>query len=387
MVMALACQSTWDVCVSQDLDSLVRHAISYSRDQLKKSVTALQDSVVYPRTTGPDGSWKSVKPGDWTAGFFPGCLWLASEMTGDTDLGTAARKWTAGLESQQWNTRTHDVGFVMMTSFGNELRRYPSEQCKQVMLQGARSLSTRFNPVVGCIKSWDNRKWLFPVIIDNMMNLELLFWASKNGGSREHYNQAVSHALKTTQNHVRADGGTYHVVSYDTTTGKVLARQTHQGFADESAWSRGQAWAIYGFTMAYRESGDERFLTTAQRVADYFIARLPEDSVPYWDFQAPHIPNEERDASAASIACSGLFELSSLTKDRTLATRYRSTAKNILASLCGPPYLSEGTPSMGILNHATGSRPANSEVDVSLIYGDYYFLEAISRYQRDSIGH
>jgi unsaturated chondroitin disaccharide hydrolase len=240
----------------------------------------------------------------------------------------------------------------------------------------------RYNPVVGCIKSWDNRRWPYPVIIDNMMNLELLFWASQNGGTKEMYDVAVSHAIKTMQNHFRPDYSTYHVLGYDTTTGGVLSKGTNQGYADASCWARGQAWAIYGFTMTYRFTKDPRFLQTAQRAADYFITHLPSDFVPYWDFQAPAIPNEPRDVSAAAIASSAFLELSLYTTETNLKNKYRDTAEKMLSSMCSPSYLAEGTPSHAILNHSVGSKPSKSEVDVSLIYADYYFLEAMLRYTR-----
>ena len=366
----------------QNLEVLVQKATRFASTKLHGSLIALGDSIVYPRSTDTAGKWVTVKPNDWTSGFFPGCLWEEFQLTGDSTFLTAAKKWTAGLEDQKFNTKTHDVGFIMFCSFGNGEKIEPNEQYKQNLLQAAQSLATRFSPIVGCIRSWDNRRWEYPVIIDNMMNLELLFWASKNGGPHSVYDIAVSHALKTMQNHFRPDGSTYHVVSYDTTTGNVLQRGTHQGYSDNSVWSRGQAWAIYGFTMAYRETHDERFLKTAQRAADYFVKHLPPDFVPYWDFLAPHVPYEERDASAAAIACSGLFELSVLSNQPSGKDFYRQAAENILTSLSKPPYLSIGTTSMGILNHAVGSRPADSEVDRSLIYADYYFLEALKRYQR-----
>jgi unsaturated chondroitin disaccharide hydrolase len=384
--MIVACSVTIalmsQTAISQNLDSLARQAVAYSKAQLAKSVRLYSDSLRYPRSAGGDSLWKTVEPRDWTSGFFPGCLWIINELTQEKSFRVAAEKWTAGLEDQKVNARTHDVGFMIFSSFGNGNRLYPREGYGQTILQAAKSLSSRFNSRVGCIKSWDNRKWPYPVIIDNMMNLELLFWASKNGGSKELYDIAVSHALKTMQNHVRADGSTYHVVSYDTTTGAVLARETHQGYTNESVWARGQAWALYGFTMTYRETKDERFLKTAQRVADYFIDLLPADKVPYWDFQAPNIPNEERDVSAAAIACSGLFELSALSREPEKGAAYRKAAEHILVSLCQPPYLSRGTSSIAILNHAVGNKPGKSEIDVSLIYGDYYFLEAIKRYQQ-----
>ncbi len=385
--VALAVTLVSSVSLGQSLDSLVAHAIRFSESQLQKSVNSFGDSVKYPRSTLNDGTWKTVKPGDWTSGFFPGSLWRIYELTGEERFREYATTWTWGLKDQQLNTRTHDVGFIMYCSFGNGQRLHPRDEYKNILLQSARSLATRFNSHVGCIRSWDNPQWQFPVIIDNMMNLELLFWASKNGGGKDLYTIAVSHAEKTMQNHFRPDGSTHHVVSYDSATGKILVKETHQGFSHESVWARGQAWAIYGFTMAYRETGDTRFLQTAERAADWFIKHLPDDAVPYWDFNAPQIPREPRDASAAAIAASALFELSTQTKSNALRAQYSESAKRIITALCSKPYLAAGSTSSGLLNHATGNWPANSEIDVSLIYGDYYFLEAMMRYRQPRTGH
>ena len=304
------------------------------------------------------------------------------EQIQDPFLEDAAGRYTGALDQVQYYGGSHDIGFIIYCSFGNGYRLKPSAGYRKVILQAARTLLTRFNPVVGCIRSWDNRKWTFPVIIDNMMNLELLFWASQNGGTRQMYDAAVSHAERTMQNHFRPDGSTYHVVDYDTTNGAVRAKTTHQGYADESTWARGQAWAVYGFTMAYRYTHDGRFLRTAQRAADYFMNRLPSDHIPYWDFDAPGIPNEPRDASAGAIAASGLLELGTNATADSLRRKYFDAAEVILAALASPPYLSEGTHSSGIISHSTGNKPAGSEIDVDLIYGDYYFLEGLQRYVR-----
>jgi unsaturated chondroitin disaccharide hydrolase len=368
--------------ICQPLDSLVRHAVSFSAMQLRNSVASLGESVLIPRSTLENGKWKTVRPNDWTSGFFSGSLWYGYELTGDIALKNAAEKWTGALEDQKSNTKTHDVGFIMYCSFGNGIRLFPNDAYKQTLLRAAQSLATRFNPTVGCIRSWDNPKWQYPVIIDNMMNLELLFWAAKNGGGKQCYDIAVTHARTTLKNHFRPDGSTYHVVSYDTANGSVLAKETHQGFAHESVWARGQAWAIYGFTMAYRETKEKHFLRKAEQSANWFVRHLPEDKIPYWDFNAPMIPNEPRDASAAAITASALFELSGFTTSKALRVEYRKVAKEILTSLCKQPYLAEGSTSMGIINHATGNWPAKGEIDVSLIYGDYYFLEALLRYQK-----
>ncbi|MCX6132840.1 MAG: alginate lyase family protein [Ignavibacteriales bacterium] len=364
----------------QKLDVLVSQALQFSAEQLRRSVGVIQDSTKFARCTLPDGSWKTVAARDWTSGFFPGSLWYLNEYSKDPFFKNAAEKWTAGMAHEQFDTGTHDVGFKIFCSYGNGYRLYPSDEYKKIILQAAQTLSTRFNATVGCIKSWDNRKWEYPVIIDNMMNLELLFWSAENGGSKQLRDIAIKHAETTMKNHFRPDGSTYHVLGYDTTNGSVVARNTHQGYADESAWARGQAWAIYGYTMTYRFTHDKRFLQTAQRAADYFISHLPADNVAYWDFLAPEIPNEPRDVSAAAITSSALFELSNYVENPSTRTHYLETAEKILRSLCSAPYLAEGTNSHAILNHAVGSKPAKSEVDVSIIYGDYYFIEAMLRY-------
>jgi hypothetical protein len=352
----------------------------FARQQLRRTATEWNDTIKYPRFAGPDGKWVTSPIQYWTSGFFPGCLWFAFEQSKDPFFRAAAMRWTEGLESLQYFRDHHDVGFMIFCSYGNGYRLTKNKQYKDVILQAARTLMTRYNPTVGCIKSWDKRKWPYPVIIDNMMNLELLYWASQNGGTQDMYDAAFSHAVKTMQNHFRPDYSSYHVLSYDTTTGGVLSKGTNQGYADSSCWARGQAWAIYGFTMSYRYTKDPRFLHTAQRSADYFISHLPAEYVPYWDFQAPGIPNEPRDVSAAAIASSALFELAQYGDETRLKNKYREAAEKMLSSLCSAPYLAEGTSSPAILNHSVGSKPANAEVDVSVIYADYYFLEAMLRY-------
>lgn len=365
---------------AKDLDSLFINSLRFAKKQLLKTVAEVGDTAKFPRSTMENGKWKTKPSGNWTSGFFPGSLWYMYEWTSDKTWRSRAERWTASLEREKNNTGTHDVGFMIFCSFGNGYRLTGNENYKEVILQAAQSLATRFNPSVGCIKSWDfmgeNK---FPVIIDNMMNLEILFWAAKNGGKKEWYDMAVSHALKTMRDHVRDDGSTYQVVLYDAATGEVQRKQTRQGYTDESTWARGQAWGLYGFTMTYRETGDGRFLKTAKKLADYFIDHLPADHVPYWDFNAPSIPDEERDASAGAIASSGLLELSALVSEQKLKKKYRNTALNILKSLSSPGYLAKGTDSSGILLHGVGFKQRGKEVDVSLIYADYYFIEALLR--------
>ncbi len=380
IVMALVIAPQW--AIPQSLDSLVVHALMFAAQQTKRSVDEIHDSTKFARCSLSDGSWKTTNAREWTSGFFPGLLWSLHDYTKDPAFRTAAERWTAGMVNEQFDTGTHDLGFKVFDSYGIGYRLYPTDEYKKVILQAAQTLAKRFNPTVGCIKSWDNRRWEYPVIIDNMMNLEMLFWAAEHDGPKYLREIAIKHAGTTMKNHFRVDGSTYHVIGYDTTNGSVKVRNTHQGYADESVWARGQAWAIYGFTMTYRFTHDKRFLQTAERAADYFIGHLPTDYVPYWDFMAPGIPNEPRDVSAAAITASALCELSEYAVEKTQQSTYREAAGRILRSLCYAPYLAEGTKSHAVLNHAVGSKPANSEVDVSIIYADYYFVEAMLRYQR-----
>jgi len=371
------CVLAWPLW-AQDIDTRVAHSLEFARQQLANAVAEIGDSTRFPHDTHEDGSWRTETSSSWTSGFFPGGLWHLYEQTGANRWKKWAESWTAAMEKEKNDSTSHDVGFKIFTSFGNGYRLTKNQKYRDLMMQAAKSLATRFNPTVGCIRSWNNRT--FPVIIDNMMSLEILFWAAKNGGDSTWHEMAVSHAVKTMENHVRADGSTYHIVDFNPATGEAIRKETRQGYADTSTWARGQAWGLYGFAMTYRETRDQRFLETAQKLADYFISHLPADHVPYWDFAAPNIPNEEKDASAAAIAASGLLELSQLATASEAQAKYRNAALNILASLSSPAYLAEGTNSSGILLHAVGNRPSGSEVDVSLIYADYYFIEALLRY-------
>ena len=374
----IACSSQ-----SSDLDKRVDHALKYSVEQLKKSVISIKDPLKLARSTNPDGTWKTTDMYGWTSGHFPGCLWYAYEYSGDESLKEAAIRWTDALEPVKDYTGNHDVGFMIYCSYGNGYRLTGNEYYPEIISKAAQSLAMRYKRTTGLIQSWNsNDRWQYPVIIDNMMNLELIFWAAKNGGFSELYLIAEEHALNTMKNHVREDGSTFHVVDYDPGSGAIRGKYTAQGYADDSTWSRGQAWGLYGFTMTYRETKNPAFLKTAQKLADFFIENLPDDYIPYWDFFAPNIPDEPRDSSAGAIAASGLLELSTLVTDKQASKKYYNAAINILSALCSPEYLTEGTESAGILQHGVGSLPNNSEVNVSLIYGDYYFLEALLRYKR-----
>jgi unsaturated chondroitin disaccharide hydrolase len=372
----------------QTLQQKSDHALEFARLQLLRTVREIADTVLYPRSTRADGSWRLVEASDWTSGFFPGLLWMMYEHSHEQAFLTAARRWTAGLESQKDNRTTHDLGFMLYSSFGNGWRIQQDRHYREVLLEAARTLASRFNARVGCIKSWDwSLEWQCPVIIDNMMNLELLFWAARNGGGDSLRTMAISHADRTIENHIRPDGSTVHVVNYDSSSGAVIAKVTHQGASAQSTWARGQAWAVYGFTVCYRETHQERFLKAAERLADYFVDHLPEDAVPCWDFATEEIPETQRDASAGAIAASGLLELARLLAGEGRGETYRSAAERILGSLTSPAYLAEGTPSHGILAHAVGDKPHMIEVDASLIYADYYVVEALLRHAAMTAGN
>lgn len=279
------------------------------------------------------------------------------------------------------NGSTHDMGFKVYCSFGNGYRLTQDEHYKEVLLQSARTLATRFKPAAGIIRSWDHStaKWVCPVIIDNMMNLELLFWATKESKDSTFYRIAVDHAKTTMKHHFRPDFSSYHVIDYDTITGQVLKKNTHQGFADESAWSRGQAWALYGYTMCYRETRLPEFLEQAQNIEKYLFTHpnMPEDLIPYWDFDAPGIPDEPRDVSAATVIASALYELSLYDPEK--GERYRSNADKIIENLTKHYRATLKKDNGFLLLHSTGTKPTNTEVDVPIVYADYYFIEALMR--------
>jgi len=339
--------------------------------------------VVSPKSLTPGGKLNLVPAKDWTSGFFPGELWMLYEYTGDKRWEVLARQFTANIENEKFNGITHDMGFKIYCTFGAGYRLTHDPAYREVILQGAKTLLTRFNPVVGCIRSWDHSrdKWGYPVIIDNMMNLELLFEATKMTGDSSFYKIAVSHANTTLKNHFRSDFSSYHVVAYDTITGKVLKKNTHQGFSHESSWARGQAWALYGYTMCYRETKDTKYLLQAEKIAAFILhhPNLPKDLVPYWDFDAPNIPNEPRDASAAAIIASALFELSTYSHS---GSEYREKATQITQNLTTHYRSAIGANSGFLLLHSTGTKLTNTDVDVPIIYADYYYLEALLRSQK-----
>lgn len=338
-----------------------------------------------PHSLKPDGSLNDRETSWWCSGFFSGNLWYLYEYTKDPKWKTMAEKWTNPLEKEQFNKGTHDLGFMLYCSYGNGYRLTNNPRYKDIMIEGAKSLASRFDPKIGCIKSWNSLKkgnvvYQYPVIIDNMMNLEFLFWATKVTGDSTFYKISITHADSTLKYHFRPDGSSVHVVCYDP-NGKVLARKTHQGLSDDSAWARGQAWALYGYTVMYRETKQQRYLDQAIKIADFYLnhPNLPADKIPVWDFNAA--ANEERDASAGAITASALLELSKYTKGKK-GKNYVKAAEQMLVSLSSPAYQAKvGDNHNFILMHSVGAKSLNSEIDVPLVYADYYYIEALLRYK------
>jgi unsaturated chondroitin disaccharide hydrolase len=370
-----------------DADAEIRYCIAQADKTLSQATDFQHNagSIDNGQTT-----WHWVSPGAWTSGFWPGILWYLYEYSGDAKYLAAADSFSrAIIPVVTGRAHSHDVGFIAYCSLGNGYRLTGDADYKQAMLQAADSLAALYNPAVGTILSWPGMvmkmNWPHNTIIDNMMNLELLFWAAKNGGDSSLYDIAFRHAETTMKNHFRPDYSTYHVVVYDSLTGSFIKGVTHQGFADETMWARGQAWAVYGFTMAYRETRDPRFLTTARRAADVFLSRLPDNGmIPYWDFNAPNIPEEPRDASAAAIMASALIELAGYDAVNTSNRNYLSAACKILISLSSETYQSRAK-NPAFLLHSTGHYPNNSEIDASIIYADYYYLEALMRLRKGQL--
>ncbi|WP_316790640.1 glycoside hydrolase family 88 protein [Pedobacter frigoris] len=320
----------------------------------------------------------------WCSGFYPGSLLYIYEYTKDAATLKEAEARLGILEKEKHYTGNHDLGFMMFCSFGNAYRITKNPAYKTTIDTSAASLSTRYRPAAKVIQSWNSSsKLVGPVIIDNMMNLELLNWVSANGGDKKYAAISKSHADKTILNHFRPDYSSYHVVDYDMKTGEVVKKVTWQGAADSSAWSRGQGWGLYGYTMMYRFTKDKRYLDQARNIAKFLLnnPNMPADMVPYWDFDAPGIPNADRDASAAALMASALLELGQYTKNAERNT-YVSAAEKMLTSLSSNAYRAKLGENGGfLLMHSTGALPFKSEVDVPLTYADYYYLEAMLRYK------
>lgn len=375
--------------VEEKLD--VYESLAYCDRQVRRSLQELKkdscDYTMLPRNIlSGQSSWNCRKVGkeEWTGGFWPGILWYDYEFTGNDSIRLEAENYTSSLKFlSEIPAYDHDLGFLVFCSYGNGCRLTRNQEYKKVILAVADSLAMLYNPTVGTILSWPRNVEMFGghnTIMDNMINLEMLFWAAKNGGNRALYDIAVSHADKTMQYQFRSDYSSYHVAVYDTLTGDCIKQCTHQGYSNDSMWARGQAWAIYGFTMVYRETKDPKYLEFVQNVTDVYLNKLPEDYIPYWDFDAPDIPNAPRDASSACVVASALLELSEYCETGT-AERYRKAAEKMLVSLASSAYCS-GSQSTSFLLHSTGHWPNKSEIDASIVYADYYYIEALLRLKR-----
>lgn len=370
----------------------MRKVIVESMKIVEKQSLAMADrmkskSDSLPRTFRDRSDFIASNAHWWASGFYPGVLWYLYEYTGKPEIQQLAESFTARVESQKYTKDNHDVGFILNCSFGNGFRLTHNPKYGEVLATGAKSLATRFRPVCGCIQSWDvsprkaAKGWQIPVIIDNMMNLELLLNVSLQTSDRSYYNLALSHANSTLNNHFRADNSCYHVVSYDSLTGKADKKFTVQGYSDESAWARGQAWALYGFSMMYAQTGIKRYLEQAKKVADYIIhhPNLPKNKIPYWDFNARYIPKDYRDASAGAIMASALLQLQGFV-DEPLRSQYRQIAETQIRTLSSKEYLAKpGQNGNFLLKHSVGSYPAGEDVDAPEAYADYYYVEALLR--------
>lgn len=382
-LLCLACQK------QESMEELTARVFERAAAQMELMDNNLDSAAVsnpgvaiYPRSINKEGALWTSNYKWWCSGFYPGSMWYVYEYTGDEKIKELALKYQAGLEPLRFRKDDHDIGFQLMCSYGNCLRLTEDQTCVPVLIDGANSLASRFDPEVGCTRSWSFGKWSFPVIVDNMMNMELLLKAAELGGSDSLKNVALAHARTTMKNHFRDDKSCFHLVDYNPETGEVAGKQTVQGLADDSAWARGQAWGLYGFTMVYRFCKEQDILDHAIAIAEYLLPRLPEDGVPFWDYDSAEIPNDVRDASAAAIMASGLIELSQYV-DAEKAERYLATAEKMLRTLASEEYLcAEGEDYGFLLKHSTGNKNTDSEVDVPLTYADYYFLEALIRWSR-----
>lgn len=377
-------------CSSTPQRDLVQENFDVAQVQIEALLAgSMKGGVGNPPGAYVGGEIDFIPIGDWTGGFFAGTLWQLYDWSVDEKWRDGALKYTELLNPIQHLTWHHDVGFIINSSYGNAIKYINIKEYRDVITTTAESLSTRYNPEVGAIISWDidrgwqaERGWHYPVIINGLMNLELLFVASQLSGDQKYYDIAVSHADRTLENAFRSDGSTYHVVDYNPQDGEVMSRCTAHGYSDESTWTRGQAWAIYGFAMCYRYTGDKKYLDQAQKACDFYLSHpnLPENLVPYWDFDVPDIPNALRDVSSAAITCSALYELYYHTYNRA----YRQKADKIMENLSCDEYRSQVGENGGfILKHTVGGMHQNNYIDVATAYADYYFVEALLR--RDKI--
>ena len=373
-VLAVSCQ--------ESMKQLSDRVFELAEYQFAKMDEQLTETTV-PKSTR-FGILVPSESKSWTSGFYPGSLWYTYLYTGNEEIKALAEKNTEKLYIETQVVRSHDIGFMVNCSYGNAYRITGDEKYREPFINAAHLLATRFNPTVGLTLSWNvtpkRKHWRYPVIIEKMMNLELLTKAHKLSGVDSLLNVALTHANTTMKNHFRPDYTTWHVVDYDPETGDIRMKVTHQGYADDSAWSRGQAWAVYGYTMMYREVSEPAYLAQAENIAKMLLERLPEDGIPYWDFDSPDAPDSQRDASAGAIMASAFIELSGYTADKQLSKALMKMAEKQIRTLASDEYLAQPDRNgYFLLKHSVGSYPSDTEVNVPLTYADYYFLEALLR--------
>ena len=369
----------------ESMSQVIERGLQRATSQSLLMANSLKDKQGALPRTYENESLQTCRYDNWVSGFFPGVLWMLYENSGDEQLRHYAELFTERVEPAKKLTNTHDLGFMLYCSFGQGYRLTGNKHYLDVINEGTQSLLTRWNPKLGVMRSWDfGKQWQYPVIIDNMMNLEMLCFMTREFSDRRYVKIAEIHAKTTIRNHFREDNSTFHVVSYDTITGQPHAKNTAQGYADGSAWARGQAWGLYGYTMMFRETRNPLYLEQARKIGRFLInhPRLPADGVPYWDYDAPDIPNAKRDASASAIMASALIELSQLDPG-DMAPKWLALAEKQLRTLSSPAYLAaEGEQGGFILKHGLGHMPEKREIDVPLTYGDYYYVEALMRLKK-----
>ncbi|MCO5237208.1 MAG: glycoside hydrolase family 88 protein [Chitinophagaceae bacterium] len=384
LIFAVLFSQAQNAAGKEKMRRLVKDNYEFARNQYRYMMTLVPDNQLPQSYDEKNNTLISRNIQWWCSGFYPGSLWYIFEETGDEVIKKEAERALEVIRPNQTYTGNHDLGFMMYCSFGNAYRLTKKEDYKKVIFQSAQSLSTRFRPAVNSIQSWNGNKYFkCPVIIDNMMNLEMLNWVTEQGGDKKFKQIAVVHSNTTLLNHYRPDYSCWHVVDYDLVSGGVLRKATWQGAADCSSWSRGQSWGLYGFTMMYRFTRDIRYLEQARNIAKFLLhhPNLPEDKIPYWDYDAPKIPFADRDASAGAIMASALLELGRYTSGNE-KEEYIAAAEKMLVSLSGDGYRAKAGENGGfLLKHSTGALVLGSEIDVPLIYADYYFLEALKRYK------
>lgn len=366
-------------CVSETMKTVSDRVFNRAVEQFTLMDSQL-DEGEFPRSLDTLGNLVTSDSKWWCCGFFPGSLWYTYEYSGNEQIKALAEKYTRAIKTKEL-LFDHDLGFEVWCSYGNAYRLTGDQTYIPEIEEAAALLATRYSPTVGAIRSWNNPHKGFRVIIDNMMNLELLEEASKMFVCDSLDRIARSHANTTMKNHFREDYTCWHLVNYVDEDGSVRRKHTVQGYSDDSAWARGQAWALYGYTMMYRETGLQEYLQQAVNVGEMILPYLPEDGVTYWDFNDPAIPDTYRDASAAAVMASAYLELSGYVGKKQ-KMKYKETAEKIIRTLASDDYLCAPGECHGfLLKHSVGSIPHGSEIDVPLTYADYYFLEALIRYK------